>query len=177
MLPLRLAVGAIFFAHGSQKLLGWFGGLGLTGTIRTYRDGLEIPAFFTLIATFAEFFGGIFITLGFLTRISALLLSAVMLVAIFKIHWVHGFFLNWFSMPLKGHGVEYSLSLLGACLTLAAAGPKRPSLDHWLYRRKNNAPAKKISPADDKKEECRKSWLKFRKVIQFINVRNCGNKI
>lgn len=138
MLPLRLAVGTIFFAHGSQKLFGWFGGLGWSATIQTFREGLGIPAVLAAISIFTEFFGGIFVALGLFTRTSALLLAMVMAVAIVKVHWPHGFFLNWFSLPTHGHGIEYSLALLGACLTLAATGAKRPSLDQLFFHHRDD---------------------------------------
>ncbi|MHB9094679.1 MAG: DoxX family membrane protein [Eubacteriales bacterium] len=93
-LIIRLALGIIFFAHGAQQLLGWFGGYGWSGTIGFYTQALNIPAFFAALAILTEFFGGVAIILGFLTRPAALGLAFTMLVAIIKVHLTNGFFLD-----------------------------------------------------------------------------------
>ena len=133
-LMLRIPLGLIFMAHGSQKLLGLFGGQGLTGTFRTFEDKLGIPPIFTLLAIIAEFGGGFGILSGFLTRISAAGISAVMLVSIYKIHWIHGFFLNFNCVAGRGHGIEYNVALLGMALYLMIAGGGRWCLDRLVFR-------------------------------------------
>jgi putative oxidoreductase len=133
-LMLRIPLGLIFMAHGSQKLLGLFGGKGLTATFASFERDLGIPAIFTLLAIIAEFGGGFGILTGFLTRLSAAGISAVMLVAIYKIHWVHGFFLNGACVPGRGHGIEYCLALLGISLYLLIAGGGRWCLDRLVFR-------------------------------------------
>ena len=131
-LMLRIPLGLIFMAHGSQKLLGIFGGQGLTGTFRTFEEKMGIPPIFTLLAIIAEFGGGFGILTGFLTRLSAAGISAVMLVAIYKVHWAHGFFLN--SNAGHGHGIEYNIALLGMALYLLIAGGGRWCLDRLVFR-------------------------------------------
>src|SRR5258708_37851448 len=69
---LRLVLGVVFFAHGAQKLLGWFGGYGFSGTMGFFTGMMHIPAPFAFLAIAAEFFGGLGLILGFLTRIAAL---------------------------------------------------------------------------------------------------------
>jgi putative oxidoreductase len=133
-LMLRIPLGLIFMAHGSQKLLGLFGGQGLTATFRTFEDKLGIPPIFTLLAIIAEFGGGFGILTGFMTRLSAAGISAVMLVGIYKIHWVHGFFLNMSCAPGRGHGIEYNVALLGMALYLLIAGGGRWCLDRLVFR-------------------------------------------
>ena len=133
-LMLRIPLGLIFMAHGSQKLLGLFGGQGLTGTFKTFEDKMGIPPIFTLLAIIAEFGGGFGILTGFLTRLSAAGISAVMLVAIYKIHWANGFFLNMYCMPGHGHGIEYNIALLGMALYLLVAGGGRWCLDRLVFR-------------------------------------------
>src|SRR5207302_9033325 len=93
-LIVRLTLGVIFFAHGAQKVFGWFGGRGLSATIAGFRQ-MNIPPSATVLAAFVECFGGLAVLVGFLTRPAALGLIAVMLVAIAKVHVAHGFFLNW----------------------------------------------------------------------------------
>jgi putative oxidoreductase len=131
-LMLRIPLGLIFMAHGSQKLLGVFGGQGLTGTFRTFEEKMGIPPIFTLLAIIAEFGGGFGILTGFLTRLSAAGISAVMMVAIYKVHWAHGFFLN--NGAGHGHGIEYNIALLGMALYLMIAGGGRWCLDRLVFR-------------------------------------------
>jgi putative oxidoreductase len=133
-LMLRIPLGLIFMAHGSQKLLGLFGGKGLTATFAGFERDLGIPAIFTLLAIIAEFGGGFGVLTGFLTRLSAAGISAVMLVAIYKIHWVHGFFLNMSCIPGRGHGIEYNIALLGIALYLMIAGGGRWCLDRLVFK-------------------------------------------
>lgn len=132
-LMLRIPLGLIFMAHGSQKLLGVFGGQGLTGTFRTFEDKMGIPPIFTLLAIIAEFGGGFGILSGFLTRLSASGISVVMMVAIYKIHWAHGFFLN-SNTAGHVHGIEYNFALLGMSLYLMIAGGGRWCLDRLVFR-------------------------------------------
>ncbi|MDD2541363.1 MAG: DoxX family protein [Desulfuromonadaceae bacterium] len=133
-LMLRIPLGLIFMAHGSQKLFGIFGGQGLTGTFKTFEEKMGIPPIFTLLAIIAEFGGGFGILTGFMTRLSAAGISAVMLVAIYKIHWAHGFFLNLNCVPGHGQGIEYNVALLGMALYLMIAGGGRWCLDRLVFR-------------------------------------------
>jgi putative oxidoreductase len=96
---LRLALGVIFFAHGAQKMLGWFGGYGFTGTMGFFTGAMHIPALFAFLAIAAEFFGGLGLIFGFLTRIAAFGIFSNMLVAIALIHHHFGFFMNWTGAP------------------------------------------------------------------------------
>ena len=116
-LVVRLGLGVIFFAHGAQKVFGWFGGRGLSATIAGFRQ-MNIPPAATVLAAFIECFGGLAVLVGFLTRPAALGLIAVMLVAIAKVHAAHGFFLNWSMTPGKGHGFEFNLALLAMALAI-----------------------------------------------------------
>jgi len=128
-LMLRIPLGLIFMAHGSQKLLGLFGGQGLTATLKNFEVKMGIPPIFTLLAILAEFGGGFGVLTGFLTRLSAAGISAVMMVAIYKVHWGHGFFLN-----SSGNGIEYNLALLGMALYLLISGGGRWCLDRLVFR-------------------------------------------
>src|SRR5712672_4478216 len=92
---LRLVLGVVFFAHGAQKMLGWFGGPGFSGSMGLFTGYLHIPAPLGFLAIAAEFFGGLGLILGFLTRIAAFGISVNMLVAIATVHHSYGFFMNW----------------------------------------------------------------------------------
>ncbi len=133
-LMVRIPLGLIFMAHGSQKLFGLFGGEGLTATFKTFEDKLGIPPIFTLLAIIAEFGGGFGVLSGFLIRLSAAGIASVMLAGIYKVHWAHGFFLNVASVAGRGNGIEYDMALLGMALYLLIAGGGRWCLDRLVFR-------------------------------------------
>jgi putative oxidoreductase len=125
-LALRIPVGIIFFAHGAQKLFGWFGGYGLEGTGQFFGSvGLAPGYLMALLAGAAEFFGGLALIFGVLVRPAAAALAFAMLIAIFAVHIGSGFFLD------KG-GYEYALALFAASLSLLFSGAGRYSVDRAL---------------------------------------------
>src|SRR5215475_14290641 len=111
LLILRVSVGVIFMAHGSQKLFGAFGGDGVAKTVQLMGGGV-IP----YLVMVGEFFGGIGLVFGFLSRFSAAALIVTMIGAIATVHGKNGFFLN-FQEPMK-NGFEYNLSLIGNLLPI-----------------------------------------------------------
>jgi putative oxidoreductase len=129
---LRLGLAVIFIAHGGQKLFGLWSGPGLQATIEAFERSLGVPSYLTLIVVGTEFFGGLTLLLGFLTRIAAAGLAADMTAAIIKVHFMNGFFLNWSITPGKGHGIEFNLALLAMTLSLLLSGPGRLALDRLL---------------------------------------------
>jgi putative oxidoreductase len=133
----RLALGVVFFAHGAQKLLGWFGGYGFTGTMGFFTGVLHIPAIFAFLAIAAEFFGGLGLIFGFLTRIAAVGVLSNMIVAIALVHSQFGFFMNWTGTQ-KGEGYEYHLVVLAVTALLIIRGAGAVSLDRLL-----SSPAKR----------------------------------
>ena len=131
LLLLRVIVGVIFFAHGAQKVMGWFGGYGLAGTVGAFKNYMKIPAPMTYLASFTEFLGSIFILAGFLTRLSALGIIITMVTAIVKVHWKSGFFLS-SGDPNKGNGIEFNLALVTIALILLITGAGQFSIDAAL---------------------------------------------
>jgi putative oxidoreductase len=119
---LRVVLGVVFFAHGAQKMLGWFGGYGFHGTMGFFEHmGMPAPVALLIICT--EFFGGLGLIVGLLTRIAALGIGVEMIGAIFLVHLPNGFFMNWFGTQ-KGEGFEYHLLTIAmaAALLLRGAG-------------------------------------------------------
>lgn len=134
LLPLRLGIGIIFFAHGAQKIFPIWGGGGLGKTIQDFGN-MGMPAVLTILVAFTEFLGSLGLIFGFLTRLSAFGISMVMLGAIFMVHLKNGFFLNWFCAPNMGHGIEYNIALLAAGITLILSGAGKYSLDAFWFER------------------------------------------
>jgi putative oxidoreductase len=126
-LPIRLGLAAVFIAHGSQKVLGTFNGPGFKAfTAGNTPFGFMRPAWAWLAAAaLSELIGGIFIGLGFLTRVGALLVACVMLTAIIGVHLPGGFFAS-------NRGYEYPLSLLAMAVGLLIAGGGQASVDRAL---------------------------------------------
>lgn len=130
-LPIRLVAGIIFAAHGAQKLFAWFGGYGLSGTGQWMDSiGLSPGYFMAMMAGSAEFFGGLLLIIGLLTRPAAFVLSITMLVAIFSVHFEHGLFLS-------NNGYEFGLALFGIALALVFSGGGRFSIDGKLSKKLN----------------------------------------
>ena len=117
------------FAHGAQKMLGWFGGFGFRGTMGFFKEEMKIPSPLAFLAIAAEFFGSLCLLFGFLTRIAALGIAIVMFVAIFAVHLRFGFFANWFGNQ-KGEGFEFHLLAIALAIVLIAKGAGAFSLDH-----------------------------------------------
>ena len=126
-IPLRIALGVIFLAHGGQKLFGWLGGKGLTATAGFFAGklGMAPGMLWAALAGIGEFGGGLLLLFGLFTRLGALFISIVMLVAIFKVHW------GTFFMPT---GVEFAFSLFSSAVALLIAGGGKLSLDSLLQK-------------------------------------------
>ena len=131
---LRLVLGVIFFAHGAQKMLGWFGGYGFSTTMGFFTNVMHIPALFAFLAIAAEFFGGLGLIVGFLTRIAALGIFSNMVVAIALVHHQFGLFMNWAGTQ-KGEGYEYHLLVLAIAAFLMIRGAGAASIDRVLSSR------------------------------------------
>src|ERR1017187_9477413 len=128
---MRLVLGVVFFAHGSQKMLGWFGGYGFKATMGFFTQTAQIPAVFAFLAIAAEFFGGLGLLVGLLTRIAAFGITVNMLVAIMTVHLPNGFFMNWTGQQ-KGEGFEYHLLVLAITVALMIRGAGAFSADRAL---------------------------------------------
>jgi putative oxidoreductase len=130
-LVLRVVLGIVFFAHGAQVTLGWFGGNGFTATMRFFTQNMHIPAVFAFLAIMAQFLGSLGLIVGLLTRVAAFGIGAVMLVATLMVHLPVGFFMNWFGNQ-KGEGYEYHLLVMAICIALMIKGGGKASIDRAL---------------------------------------------
>ncbi len=130
---LRLVLGIVFFAHGAQKVLGWFGGPGLPATLKGFTGYLHIPAPLAVLAVAAEFLGGLGLIFGLFGRIAAAGVAVNMLVAVALVHYPFGLFMNW-SGGQKGEGIEFHLLALAAAAVIALRGSGAWSLDRSLSK-------------------------------------------
>lgn len=133
-LVLRVALGVVLFPHGAQKTLGWFGGFGFSGTMGFFTQQMHIPWILAFLVILAESLGAIALILGFLTRLSAFAIGCIMVVAVWMVHWEHGFFMNWFGKQ-QGEGFEYHLLALGMSVALMISGGGRWSVDGVIDER------------------------------------------
>lgn len=131
----RLVLGIIFFMHGAQKVLGWFGGQGLSATIQMMSANL--PVILAYMVAFGELLGGIALIVGFLSRLAAAGIFIIMAGAIITIHGKVGFFLM---MPgREGVGYEYNLALIAMSLAVVIGGGGCLALDRFFCKGKEAA--------------------------------------
>ncbi|MGE5173720.1 MAG: DoxX family protein [Betaproteobacteria bacterium] len=130
LLILRVLLGVVFFPHGMQKLFGWFGGYGFSGTMGGFEQ-MGVPALFAFFAVIAEGFGCLGLITGFLTRLSAFGIGTNMVVAVLMIHHKFGFFMNWDGKQ-AGEGFEYHLLAIAIALALIIKGGGKWSIDRAI---------------------------------------------
>lgn len=128
----RLALGIVMFAHGSQKVLGWFGGGGFSATMGGFTH-MGMPAVLAFLVICAEFFGSLSLIVGLLGRLGALGVAAVMIGAISLVHRHNGLFMNWAGKQ-AGEGFEYHLLALGLAAVIIIRGSGAFSIDRLLTR-------------------------------------------
>src|SRR5258708_5782831 len=128
----RIVLGIVFFAHGAQKMLGWFGGPGLASSMRTFTEHLHLPSTLAFLVIAGEFFGGIGLIVGLFSRIAALFIALTMVGAIATVHFRFGLFLNWFGSQ-EGHGIEYHLLAIALALIVVVKGAGAFSVDRLVY--------------------------------------------
>jgi putative oxidoreductase len=131
-LVLRLTLGIVMFPHAAQKVLGWFGGYGLSGTWGYLTGQAHIPALFAALAIAAEFLGSLGLITGLLGRVAAFGIGVEMAVAaVVGHHLANGFFMNWFGNQ-KGEGFEYHILAIGIALAVMIKGSGALSLDRLI---------------------------------------------
>jgi putative oxidoreductase len=131
LLVIRLVLAIMIFAHGAQKLLGWWGGYGFEGTMGFFTQTMGIPWIFGFAAIITEFFGGILLALGMFSRLWAAAIGVVMAVAVFTVHLPNGFFMNWGGSQ-KGEGIEFFILAIGIAAALVIQGGGKWAVDSLL---------------------------------------------
>ena len=132
-LILRIALGVVIFPHGAQKLLGWYGGHGLEGTLGFFTENMGMPFIVAILVIIGEFFGALGLITGFLTRFCAAAMAVIMMGAMVMAHWSNGFFMNW-SGNQAGEGFEYHILAIGISVALIISGAGSFSADQWVEK-------------------------------------------
>ncbi|MBS2022940.1 MAG: DoxX family protein [Deltaproteobacteria bacterium] len=136
LLAQRVLLGLVMFPHGAQKLLGWFGGYGFSGTMGFFTGTLHLPAPLALLVILGESLGALALIAGAGTRLAAFGISAIMVGAVLTTHAQFGFFMNWFGAQ-KGEGFEYHLLVLALSLPLVVWGGGRFAVDALVRSRRS----------------------------------------
>ena len=130
---LRLSLGIVFFPHGAQKLFGWFGGDGFSGTMNYFTEIVGLPWMIAFLVIILESIGALALIVGIATRFVAASYIVLVLGMIFTTHIENGFFMNWYgSQP--GEGFEYHLLVIGIAMTLIYNGSGKYAVDRLLVR-------------------------------------------
>lgn len=132
-LILRVMLAIVMFPHGAQKLLGWFGGYGFSGTMGFFTGTMHLPWIVAFLVIIGESVGSLGLILGFLTRLTAASFAVIMIGAIATVHWPNGFFMNWAGKQ-AGEGFEYHLLVIGMSLALLFAGGGKWSVDRSIAK-------------------------------------------
>jgi putative oxidoreductase len=133
-LILRFTLGLVMFPHGAQKLLGWYGGFGFSGTMDFFTGTMHLPWLIAFLVIIGESFSSIALLAGLLTRFTTVSLAVIMLGAITMVHMPNGFFMNW-SGKQTGEGYEYHLLVIGISLALLITGAGKWSVDKVIAER------------------------------------------
>ena len=143
MFVVRVALAAVMFPHGMQKLLGWFGGPGLGNTVRFFSSGLGIHPAATTLVVLAESLGAVALALGLLGRFQALGIAAAMAGAVYYVHAGNGFFMNW-SGAQAGEGYEFHVLAIAMALAVMVRGSGALSLDRLIQRKLESSQASEV---------------------------------
>ncbi|UKJ08321.1 DoxX family protein [Solitalea lacus] len=129
----RLSIGLILFPHGAQKMLGWFGGFGFTGTMSFFTDTMHLPWLIAFMVIVIEFIGSLSLIAGWASRIWSALAIVLMLGIILTSHLTNGFFMNWFGNQ-KGEGFEFHLLVIGLSIVTLINGSGKFSVDSKIVK-------------------------------------------
>jgi putative oxidoreductase len=143
---IRLALAAVMFPHGAQKLFGWFGGYGFEGTVGFFTGQLGIPRPLAVLVILAESLGAVALALGLVGRFMAFGIAATMLGAVVMVHGKFGFFMNW-SGQQGGEGFEYHILAIAMAVAVMIRGSGALSIDRLLQRRAERTGGLDVTPA------------------------------
>lgn len=130
-LATRLSIGVVLLPHGAQKLLGWWGGYGFSGTMGFFTDTMNLPWLIAFMVIVIEFFGALSLIAGFASRLWSALTIILFIGIILTSHLEHGFFMNWFGNQ-QGEGYEFHLLMIGLAIATLINGSGKYSMDNKI---------------------------------------------
>ena len=137
LLIARVTVSIVMFTHGAQKLLGWFGGYGIEGTMQFFTETIGLPYILGFAIILCESIGMLFLAAGIFTRLLSISVIIIMMGAIITAHLSYGFFMNW-EGQLGGEGFELHILMIGLALIPSLFGGGNLSLQPWIDRKIRN---------------------------------------
>jgi putative oxidoreductase len=146
MFVVRIALAAVIFPHGAQKVFGWFGGPGFSQSLDIFSSAWGIHPALTTLVLLAESAGAVALALGLVGRSMSFGIAAAMAGAIYYVTGANGFFMNWFGNQ-AGEGYEFHLLTIAMALAVMIRGSGALSLDRLLQRRLDRAPAPDAAPS------------------------------
>ena len=136
LLIMRLSLGGVIFAHGAQKLFGWFGGYGFEGTMGYFTGTVGLPYIIGALVILGESLGAIALMLGLFGRFMSVSIFLIMLGALYFDHAQNGFYMNWYGNRAGGEGIEFDLLVFGLSLAILLIGSGKYSIDHLIWKKK-----------------------------------------
>jgi putative oxidoreductase len=144
LLIIRAFLGIVIFAHGAQKLFGWFGGYGFDGTMHYFTDTVGLPYVIGALVILGESFGAIALVLGLFGRFMSASIFIIMLGALYFDHAQNGFYMNWYGNRAGGEGYEFDLLVFGLSLPIIILGSGAFSIDHYITAWQNKRTAQTV---------------------------------
>ncbi|MFZ6014006.1 MAG: DoxX family protein [Bacteroidota bacterium] len=132
LLIIRVVLGSVIFAHGAQKLLGWFGGFGYEGTMQYFTNVVGLPYVVGLLVILGESLGALALVLGLFGRWMSAGIFIIIMGAMFVDHLKNGFYMNWFGNRAGGEGFEFDLLVFALSLAIVICGSGAFSIDHLI---------------------------------------------
>lgn len=133
----RIALAIAIFPHGAQKMLGWFGGGGFSGTMDFFTGMVGLPWIIGFLVILVEFFGSLMLFFGIATRIAAFAFIINFLGVVISSQFYKGFFMNWSKQAGQPEGLEYFILLFGLAIAVLIAGGGKASIDAALTKKNN----------------------------------------
>jgi putative oxidoreductase len=132
LLIIRASLGVVIFAHGAQKLFGWFGGYGYEGTMHYFTDTVGLPYAIGVLVILGESLGAVALIVGLFGRLMSASIFIIMLGALYFDHAQNGFYMNWYGNRAGGEGYEFDLLVFGLSLPIVILGSGAFSIDYYI---------------------------------------------
>lgn len=135
LLIIRIVLGGVIFAHGAQKLFGWFGGYGFEGTMHYFTETVGLPYVIGVLVILGESLGAIALMLGLFGRFMSASIFVIILGALYFDHAQNGFYMNWYGNRAGGEGIEFDLLIFALSLPVIISGSGAYFIDYYIRKK------------------------------------------